>query len=140
MQDFIQQAIMQYNNQSEDSLQCPTFITLKEIKEHVNTISKNYENVDEVLKEVFEYNTTTDNKDSLPLPQIFNYNDIKDEFKNDDLIVLLDNLGESRFFQSLFNAINQPMFSVLNAYKKAKTTPAFLSNQERVVNERIKIL
>lgn len=30
------------------------------------------------------------------------------------------------------------MFSVLNAYKKAKTTPAFLSNQERVINERIK--
>ncbi|WP_394977226.1 hypothetical protein [uncultured Helicobacter sp.] len=139
MQDFIEQAITRYNEKRRwPSLQAPTFITPEEIKEQVNTTSKNYEDVDEVLEEVFKYNAIEiDDKDFLLLPQIFNYNDIKDEFKNHDLIVLLDNLSESRFFQSLFNAINQPMFSVLNAYKKAKTTPAFLSNQERVINERI---
>lgn len=115
------------------------FIAPKEIKEQINYKAKNYENMNEVLEEVFEGSVTEIcNKDSLFLPQIFNYNDVKDEFKNQDLIVSLNGISESRFFKSLFNAINQPMFSVLNAYEKAKTTPAFLSNQEIVINERIK--
>lgn len=143
MQDFIQKVSEEYRKRRsyyyDDNLPEFTFITPKEIKEQKRNTTKNYENVDEVLEEVFESGVIEiDNKDSLFLPQIFNYNDMKDEFKNDDLIVSLDKLSESRFFQSLFNVINQPMFSVLNAYKKAKTTPAFLSNQERVINERIK--
>ena len=142
MQDFIQKVSNEYNERNSyygNNLPEFTFITPKAIKEQKSNTTKNYENVDEVLEEVFESDVIEiDNKDSLFLPQVFNYNDIRDEFKNDDLIVSLDKLGESRFFQSLFNAINQPMFSVLNAYKKAKTTPAFLSNQERVINERIK--
>lgn len=142
MQDFIQKVSNEYKERRgyySNNLLEFTFITPKEIKEQKSNTTKNYENVDEVLGEVFESGAIEiDNKDSLSLPQVFNYNDIKSEFKNDDLIVSLDKLSESRFFQSLFNAINQPMFSVLNAYEKAKTTPAFLSNQERVINERIK--
>ncbi|WP_285818804.1 hypothetical protein [Helicobacter bilis] len=142
MQDFIQKVSNEYKERKgyySNNLLEFTFITPKEIKEQKSNTTKNYENVDEVLGEVFESGAIEiDNKDSLSLPQVFNYNDIKSEFKNDDLIVSLDKLSESRFFQSLFNAINQPMFSVLNAYEKAKTTPAFLSNQERVINERIK--
>ena len=139
MQDFIQEVSAMYEQNNEGDQLEFTFITPKEIKEQISNTTKNYENADEVLEEVFESGVIEiGSKDSLFLPQVFNYNDIRDEFKNDDLIVSLDKLGESRFFQSLFNAINQPMFSVLNAYKKAKTTPAFLSNQERVINERIK--
>lgn len=143
MQDFIQKASNEYKEKTYNNFPNFTFITPKEIKEQISNITKNYENVDEVLEEVFESGVIEiGSKDPLFLPQIFNYDDIKDEFKNDDLIVSLDKLSESgsesRFFQSLFNAINQPMFSVLNAYKKAKTTPAFLSNQERVINERIR--
>ncbi|WP_237022140.1 AAA family ATPase [Helicobacter bilis] len=138
MQNFIQKVSTEYKKEDDDMWEKEfDFIIPKNIKDP--TITKKYENVDEVLEEVFEDSAIeSESKDSLFLPQIFNYNDMTDEFKNDDLIVSLDKLSESRFFQSLFNAINQPMFSVLNAYKKAKTTPAFLSNQERVINERIK--
>lgn len=137
MQNFIQKVSTEYKKENDMWEKEFDFIIPENIKDP--TIIKNYENVDEVLEEVFEDSAIEiDSKDSLFLPQVFNYNDIRDEFKNEDLIVSLDKLSESRFFQSLFNAINQPMFSVLNAYKKAKTTPAFLSNQERVINERIK--
>ena len=138
MQNFIQKVSTEYKKEDDDMWEKEfDFIIPKNIKDP--TITKKYENVDEVLEEVFEDSAIeSESKDSLFLPQIFNYNDMTDEFKNDDLIVSLDKLSESRFFQSLFNAINQPMFSVLNAYKKAKTTPAFLSNQEKVINERIK--
>ena len=131
MQNFIQKVSTEYKKEDDDMWEKEfDFIIPKNIKDP--TITKKYENVDEVLEEVFEDSAIeSESKDSLFLPQIFNYNDMTDEFKNDDLIVSLDKLSESRFFQSLFNAINQPMFSVLNAYKKAKTTPAFFKQPRK---------
>lgn len=105
--DFIQQVSTAYRQRRgyyhNNQFLRFNFIAPRDIKEQIRTISKNYGNTDEVLNEVFENGAIKIGGAFYEsLSQIFNYNDIKSEFKDDNLVVSLDNLSESRFFSISF--------------------------------------
>ena len=91
------------------------------------TEQKEVETYKDIIKEKYDI-------DFIPNIVLYEEKHIKDE----ELITTPEKIKDSKFFNSLFNAIGKPISTVSMAYEKAKINPGYKDQYQNTINEKLK--
>ena len=127
LKEFFDDFVDYYNNRvyySDRQIKHLKFIDLDTI---AYTKRKEVETYKDIIKEKYDIDF---------IPNIIYYKE--EHIKDEDLITTPEKIKDSKFFNSLFKAINYRTSIIATAYKKAEINPGYKDDYQDDINEKLK--
>ena len=125
IQTFFKNFIYEYNRRYND-IEELEFVDLNSIA-YTKEIKIEKEEYKDIIKEKYDI-------DFIPNIVLYEEKHIKDE----DLIAVPEKIKDSKFFNSLFKAINYKTSVIATAYEKSKINPGYKDQYQDDINEKLK--